>query len=149
MNEVTMGHTEKEITTLAADTPGIANLKSAFHAQRAAFLRDGTPTAAVRIDRINRAISVLVANRKAICEVISADFSSRAHEQSMLLDVYTAIEHLKQCKKHLRTFLSTCSARAPKSTISRRVWSPTSGHGISPCSPRSAPWHRCSRRATG
>jgi coniferyl-aldehyde dehydrogenase len=76
-----------------------------FGDQRAAFLRDGTPTAELRIDRIDRAIGLLVDHQKAICEAISEDFSSRAHEQTMLLDVVGSIDQLKYCRKHLREWM--------------------------------------------
>src|SRR5271169_109942 len=89
----------------AADGGSIAGLRNVFTAQRAAFLRDGIPTAKMRIDRINRAIGLLIEHKRAICEAMSADFSSRAHEQTLLLDVYAAIEQLKYNRKHLRHWM--------------------------------------------
>src|SRR5206468_235931 len=83
----------------------IARLNTVFAAQRAAVLHDGVPSAELRIDRIDRTIGLLSANRKAICEAISEDFSSRAHEQTMLLDVYVAIEQLKYNRKRLRQWM--------------------------------------------
>ena len=100
-----MGRVETGIEAMKEDAPAIERLRQVFAAQRAAYLRDATPTAEVRIDRIDRAISLLVDNQKAICEAISADFSNRAHEQSMLLDVYTSIEHLKHARKHVRAWM--------------------------------------------
>src|SRR6266700_2092734 len=103
--EAIMGHAENDIGMLAADAATIVNLKDVFAGQRAAFLRDGTPTAKVRIDRIDRAIGLLVDHQKAICDAISEDFGCRAYEQSMLLDVFVAIEHLKHSRKHLRQWM--------------------------------------------
>jgi len=100
-----MGHAENDIAMLTADAATIVNLKKVFAGQRAAFLRDGTPPAKLRIDRIDRAIGLLVDNQKAICNAISEDFGCRAYEQSMLLDVFVAIEHLKYCRKHLRQWM--------------------------------------------
>jgi coniferyl-aldehyde dehydrogenase len=100
-----MGHADNEMGQMTADAAAIAGLKQAFAGQRAAFMRDGTPSAEVRIDRIDRAIGLLVDHQKPICNAISEDFSSRAHEQSMLLDVFVAIEHLKYCRKHLRRWM--------------------------------------------
>jgi coniferyl-aldehyde dehydrogenase len=100
-----MGHAENDIGTLAADASAIASLKNVFAGQRAAFLREGTPTAKVRIDRIDRAIGLLVDHQKAICAAISEDFGCRAYEQSMLLDVFVAIEHLKHSRKHVRQWM--------------------------------------------
>jgi coniferyl-aldehyde dehydrogenase len=89
----------------AADAASVTHLQKLFAEQRAAFLRDGAPTAEVRIDRIDRAIALLVEHRQAICEAMSEDFSSRAHEQTLLLDVYAAIEQLKYNRKHLRRWM--------------------------------------------
>ena len=48
--------------------------------QKAAHLRDGEPSAQVRIDRIDRAIALLIDNRAAIEEAINQDFGSRSRE---------------------------------------------------------------------
>jgi len=89
----------------AADAASIVDLRNVFAAQRAAFLHDGMPTAEARIDRIDRAIGLLIDNKRAICEAMSEDFSNRAHEQTLLLDVYAAIEQLKYNRKHLRRWM--------------------------------------------
>src|SRR5208282_995430 len=88
-----------------ADAASIVDLRNVFAAQRAAFLRDGIPTAESRIDRIDRAISLLIDHKRAICDAMSEDFSSRAPEQTLLLDVYAAIEQLKFNRKHLRRWM--------------------------------------------
>lgn len=100
-----MGHAENSIESLTADAATIEQLKQAFAVQRAAFLRDGSPTAEIRIDRIDRAIDLLITHQKSICEAVSEDFSSRAHEQTMLLDVVGSIDQLKHCRKHLRQWM--------------------------------------------
>ena len=74
-----MGHTDDEGLIQAAT---IAELQQVFDRQHAAFLADGAPSAEVRIDRIDRAISLLVEHKQAICEAISEDFGCRAHERS-------------------------------------------------------------------
>jgi coniferyl-aldehyde dehydrogenase len=100
-----MGLAQLDVGTHAAASAPIDDLQSLFEAQRAAFLRDGIPTPQTRIDRIDRAIGLLVDHRRAICEAMSEDFSSRAHEQTLLLDVYVAIEQLKYNRKHLRRWM--------------------------------------------
>ncbi len=118
-----MGHADNDIGTLATDAATIADLKNVFAAQRAAFLRDGTPSAKLRIDRIDRAIGLLVDHQKAICDAISEDFGCRAYEQSMLLDVFVAIEHLKYCRKHLHQWMKPerRSANLPFNLVGARA----------------------------
>jgi coniferyl-aldehyde dehydrogenase len=100
-----MNSAQIDIGSPMSDTASIVDLQDVFAAQRAAFLRDGIPTPEVRIDRIDRAIAVLIDHRQAICDAISDDFSSRAYEQTLLLDVYAAIEQLKYNRKHLRRWM--------------------------------------------
>jgi len=100
-----MGRVETGIEAMSVDGFAIERLKQVFAAQRAAFLGEAAPSAEVRIDRIDRAISLLIDHKQAICEAISEDFSSRAHEQTMLLDVYGSIEQLKYCRKHIREWM--------------------------------------------
>jgi coniferyl-aldehyde dehydrogenase len=107
-----MGHAETGIEAMNLDASAIERLKQVFATQRAAFLREAAPTAEVRIDRIDRAIGLLVDNKRAICEAVSEDFSNRAPEQTMLLDVYGSIEQLKYCRKHLRQWMKPARRRA-------------------------------------
>ena len=46
--------------------------------QRAAQLRDGAPSAAIRIDRLNRCIALLVDHRSEIETALNADFGARS-----------------------------------------------------------------------
>jgi coniferyl-aldehyde dehydrogenase len=121
--EAIMGHAESDVGRLAAESATIAELKKVFAGQRGAFMRDGIPTAEVRIDRIDRAIGLLVDHKQAICEAISEDFGCRAHEQTMLLDVFVGIEHLKYCRKHLRQWMkpSRRSANFPLNLFGARA----------------------------
>ena len=59
-----------------------ATMNALLAKQKAAHLRDGEPSAQVRIDRIDRAIALLIDNRAAIEEAINQDFGSRSREAS-------------------------------------------------------------------
>ena len=84
-----------------------AEMLAILEKQRASFLSDGIPSAAVRIDRIDRAISLLLDNMDALTESMSADFGHRSRHQSQLFDFYASLEGLKYAKKHLPTWMKS------------------------------------------
>ncbi len=73
--------------------------------QKAAQLLEGAPAAGVRIDRINRAIDLLVRHRSAIEAAVSSDFGHRSNDVTAFTDTATAIGQLKFARKHLRGWM--------------------------------------------
>src|SRR5262249_53191172 len=73
--------------------------------QRAAFESEGAPSEAVRRDRLDRAIAVLVDRRREWCEALATDFSHRPDAESLLVDVLIPLENLRHAKKHLRAWM--------------------------------------------
>ena len=87
-------------TLIGSDTE--LQLQTALQAQRDSYLAEGEVSAATRIDRIDRAISVLVKHSEAISEAMNSDFGCRPREVNLMTDVTGSIECLKHCKKHLK-----------------------------------------------
>ena len=58
--------------------------------QKAAHLRDGAPSAAQRIERIDRAIKLLIDNAGAIADALNQDFGSRSKE-ALKLSVWSPL----------------------------------------------------------
>jgi coniferyl-aldehyde dehydrogenase len=73
--------------------------------QKAAFLADGTPSAGLRIARIDRAIALLLENQARLCEALAADFSWRSHDQSLMTDVLLPVESLRYARKNVRRWM--------------------------------------------
>lgn len=69
--------------------------------QKAAHLRDGEPSAQIRIGRLDRAIGLLVDNRQAIQDAVRADFGSRSPEATAFTDIAASIGPLKHARAHL------------------------------------------------
>ena len=78
---------------------------TALERQRIASKVEGNPTAETRIDRINRAISLLQTNSKILCEAMSADFGHRSKHQSRMTDITAAVLPLKHAAKNLRRWM--------------------------------------------
>ena len=72
-----------------------------LNAQRAAFTAELPVSAAVRKDRLKRAIALLVDHGDAFCKAMSEDFGHRSHEQSMMTDITTSIRVLKATIKQV------------------------------------------------
>lgn len=81
------------------------NLKRLLERQQRATMRDGIPSLEVRVNRLDRAIALLVENQHALCEAMSADFGNRSLHQSRMADIYSAVESLKYAKKHVKAWM--------------------------------------------
>jgi coniferyl-aldehyde dehydrogenase len=64
-----------------------ASMLAVLTLQRNAFLAEGVVTAAVRKDRLQRAIDLLVDHGDALCDAMSADFGYRPRTMSRLTDI--------------------------------------------------------------
>ena len=73
--------------------------------QKAAHLRDGAPSAAQRIERIDRAINLLIDNAGAIADALNQDFGSRSKEATAFTDVAASIGPLKHAREHLTKWM--------------------------------------------
>jgi coniferyl-aldehyde dehydrogenase len=88
----------------AAD-PDAQTMQLVLERQKAAHLRDGPPSAQLRIERIDRCIALLVDNRKAIKDALDADFGSRSRDATDLTDIAGSIGPLKHAREHLTKWM--------------------------------------------
>ncbi|MFD1612412.1 coniferyl aldehyde dehydrogenase [Sphingomonas tabacisoli] len=77
------------------------DLLTTLQAQRAAFDAERPVAAAIRKDRLTRAIRLLVDNAEAFCAALSEDFGHRSREQTMMTDIIASVRTLKHARKHL------------------------------------------------
>ena len=80
-------------------------MAQALARQKAAHVREGAPSAEVRIERIDRCIGLLIRYENEIAEALNADFGNRAAEVSGFTDVAGSIGPLKHAKAHLRAWM--------------------------------------------
>lgn len=76
-------------------------LAAALARMKRAHLDEGPPSLALRRDRLDRAIALLLDNREAIVAAVSADFGHRSREQTLLTDIAGSVASLKHCREHL------------------------------------------------
>jgi len=82
-----------------------ADMSAILEAQKRAHLRDGIPSAEVRIDRIDRAIGLLVDFQDEIEDALAEDFGHRSKDATRFTDVASSIGALKHSKKHLAKWM--------------------------------------------
>ncbi len=80
-------------------------MQDLLNRQRRDYLREGEVSASTRIDRIDRAIALLVDNQGALVDALMADFGHRSRHQSLFTDIAASIGPLKNAKKHLAEWM--------------------------------------------
>jgi coniferyl-aldehyde dehydrogenase len=87
------------------------DLDALLQAQRTATLAEGVPSAQARIDRLNRAIEMLVSSQGPLCEALSHDFGQRPAYISRFMDILPAVNSLKVARRRLRHWMRPRRAR--------------------------------------
>ena len=82
-------------------------MQAALELQREDYLKEGVVTAEVRIDRLARGIDGLIKYQDKLVEALSADFTCRPREVSLLTDIGAGIAPMKHAQKHLRKWMKT------------------------------------------
>ncbi len=97
------------MTTLerATATDAAAEMRAVLARQKAAHLRDGPPSAELRIDRLERCVSLLIDHRRAIEDAVNDDFGNRSREATALTDIAGSIGPLRFAKENLRKWMRT------------------------------------------
>ena len=72
--------------------------------QRAAFTAALPEPMAVRRDRIDRAIALLIDYKDEFAKAVSADFGHRSTEQTLMTDIMPSVGALKHAKKHFEAW---------------------------------------------
>lgn len=77
-----------------------------FKLQRAAYLRQPYPSDDERIDNLRKLERLLVDNANAITAAINADFGHRSVEESMMAELFTTVDGLRDAKKRLKKWMA-------------------------------------------
>lgn len=107
---------------------GRGNSPSDMHAllnrQRAAFTAELPVTAAVRKDRLQRALDLVVDNGAALARALSDDFGHRSIEQTMITDIMGSVKPLKHAMKHVESWMRPERRRLdfPLGLLGAKAW---------------------------
>lgn len=75
-------------------------MQAILEKQRASFTASLPEPMALRRDRIDRAIAMLIDHAEDFAKVASADFGSRSREQTLMTDIMPSVSALKHARKH-------------------------------------------------
>jgi coniferyl-aldehyde dehydrogenase len=84
---------------------GTPSLDDVFARQRAAVAREPYPSAAIRKDRIRRALDATISNQQAIIDATAADFGKRPELTTIAADLLYPVGHLKHALKHVEQWM--------------------------------------------
>jgi coniferyl-aldehyde dehydrogenase len=92
--------------------------------QRSAFLAESPVPAATRIDRLRRAIALVVDNEKPLIEALRADFGHRSLEQSRFTDIMSSVMPMKHAIKSLDKWMKPERRKVmfPLGLLGARAW---------------------------
>lgn len=88
-------------------TANIDAMNRLFALQRAASRDEPMPDYAVRRDRIDRLIALLLDSKIEICEAVAQDFGKRSADNTLAFDVMPPLNSLKYARKHLRQWMKS------------------------------------------
>ena len=90
---------------MALDTVSGTGMAGILARQKAAHIRDGIPSAAKRIDWLDKSIDLLITYGDEMNEAMCHDFGHRSKDQSAFTDIASSIAALKFAKKHLAKWM--------------------------------------------
>ena len=76
-----------------------------FKLQREAYLRHPYPSYEERVENLTKLERVLVDNATALTEAINADFGHRAVEESLMAEIFTSVDGIRDTRKHLKRWM--------------------------------------------
>jgi len=101
--------------------PSATQIRAQLDIMKQAQLAEGPPSAALRQDRIDRAIDLLRANKDALVDAIDADYGCRSRQQTLLADILASIEGLRFNREHLDQWVTRPSEIEPLPGVKARV----------------------------
>jgi len=100
-----------------ASLPPTGNMKTLLELQQQAFARERFPTAAARLERLERMKRLVQENEDAFAQAISADFGNRSRFETIIGETFFVLAGIAHARKHLARWMKK-----------RRV--PTSFHSL-------------------
>ncbi|MCO4811404.1 MAG: coniferyl aldehyde dehydrogenase [Gammaproteobacteria bacterium] len=82
-----------------------SSMRTLLERQKMACICDGLPSTEQRIERLNKAIDLLITHSDALCAAMRDDFGHRSMDASLAFDIGGSIDALKYAKRHLRKWM--------------------------------------------
>ena len=85
----------------ASDESTLAHMRDVLRRQREAFTAELPVGAAIRKDRLRRALELVMNNQDRLTQALSADFGHRSITQSTITDIMSSVKALKHALAHV------------------------------------------------
>lgn len=96
-------------------------LSERLDSQRAAFQSQPMPSAAERIERLNRLKAMIIKHSDEIIAAISMDFSNRPESETLLAEIFPLLDAISFTKSHIKKWMKTQKRKAPLTVMPSRV----------------------------
>lgn len=97
---------ESKLLPYADDAPPFrCSLEQVFDEQRRAFAANPMPTLQERRQWLNRLHGLLSTERQAIIDAISADFSHRSADETLLAELMPCLHNIRHAQRHLKQWM--------------------------------------------
>ena len=99
---------ERDVPSAPADVPVLDprfELEDVLHRQRQAFVADGPPSLAVRRNRIDRLLALVLDNTDAFVDAMAADFGTRSRAASLFTEVVGMIPVIEHTRSHVAQWM--------------------------------------------
>ncbi|MCZ8377335.1 aldehyde dehydrogenase family protein [Mycobacterium sp. CPCC 205372] len=82
-----------------------AELAVILQSQREAFVAEGPPSAALRLNRIDRLVSLVLENADSFADALSADFGTRPKVGSLFTEILGMISVIEHTRAHVKQWM--------------------------------------------
>lgn len=112
-----------KLSEIAAAAPA-AQMMAALDRQKAAHTAGLPAGAAIRKDRLSRAIELLINHENKFIEALNADFDHRSAQQTRFTDIMSSVMPLKHARKHVADWMrpERRSVQFPLGLLGARAW---------------------------
>jgi coniferyl-aldehyde dehydrogenase len=90
-----------ETAAPVTQAPLARDLQALFAAQQKAFAAQSFPTAAARLDRLDRLRRILLDHEDSLADAISADFGHRSRHETVIAEVFFVLAGIAHARRHL------------------------------------------------
>jgi coniferyl-aldehyde dehydrogenase len=97
---------EPSVKSLAPQSPALAALDDAFHAQFEASRAELLPSLEVRLDRLRRLRAVVEDNEARFVQAISADFGHRSAVETTIAETLFLYVEIRHAARHLKKWMA-------------------------------------------
>jgi len=97
---------KESMMTISESSAFKTDLGNRIEAQGVAYYADGFPTAAVRIDRLNRAVILLIDHKEEIAAALSTDFGHRSREATLIVEIFAAVASLRHAAANVEQWMA-------------------------------------------